>query len=175
MKVIHPEWVLVKWWLYEEYSVVMMIFGYSLRWNKRQKCSGGRAPHCRQPSSSSSLFTAGCTGRPCRPSCSSAWWSCSVVGVSVRQILDPPTTLAGKGDRRGHQEAWLQTSSYWVRIWFVPHKMLCSSRDMCLYKVLWTLPFNVHSFTQKQVPEFTLGHRETFLPFFTCLYIQQIY
>lgn len=119
--------------------VVMMMFWYSFRWNKGQKCSGGRAPHCGQSSSSSSIFTPGCTRGPCRSTCSSSWWPCSVVGVAVCQILDPSTTLAGKGDRRGHQEARLQTSSDWVRIWFVPHKVIWSSRYIYLYHVLWTL------------------------------------
>lgn len=57
-----------------------------------------------------------------------SWWSCSVVGVPVCQILDPPAALARKGNRRGHQEARLQTSGYWVRIWFVSPKVICSNR-----------------------------------------------
>lgn len=142
---------LVKWKLYScrdamkmkapkmNSSVVMMMFWCSFRWNKRQRCSGGRAPHCGQSSSSSSILTPGCTRRPCRSTCSGSWWPCSVVGVAVCQILDPPTTLAGKGDRRGHQEAWLQTSSHWVRIWFVPHTGMWSSRYIYLYHILGTL------------------------------------
>lgn len=122
------------------------MFSYPFRWNKGQKCSGGGAPHCGQSSSSSSIFTPGCTRRPCRSTCSSSWWPCSVVGVAVCQILDPPTTLAGKGDRRGHQEAWLQTSSYWVRIWFFPHKVIWSSRQIHTHTPLpYIVNFTIYS------------------------------